>query len=273
MLPLPVNSIFSSANSPKQSLNRCRTLSRPTPPPAGVFRESAVINPPPSSLTSIDRLVRPPLFDGLQRLQNKLREDEHLALAEERMLPDEESFIQSIIDELAAFTREAACRGHRRSGSATPRRSGWCAASSPCCRACRRGCDTACSPSRRPIRPGSASPARGRTHHRTWQDYGQCSVAIKVMGVEGPKSGRRRERHPGSDPRLAGELRDPEQSRRSAAERWVRAKAPLGYLLNQPGRHLLHLAMQLLYSPMHTSPDTAAGADDTGGFPLLKCLS
>ena len=36
-------------------------------------------------------------------------------------------------------------------------------------------------------------------------------------------------------------------------QRWVRAKAPLGYFV-QPNRHLLHAIMQLLYSPMHTSP-------------------
>src|SRR6266436_625684 len=37
---------------------------------------------------------------------NVRREDEHLALAEERMLPGEEQYTQEIIDELAKFTRE-----------------------------------------------------------------------------------------------------------------------------------------------------------------------
>jgi hypothetical protein len=37
-------------------------------------------------------------------------------------------------------------------------------------------------------------------------------------------------------------------------QRWLRAKAPLGYLFNPIGSHWLHLAMQLLYSPMHSNP-------------------
>ena len=53
-----------------------------------------------------DRRLRPPLFDFAQKLQNARREDEHLALAEERMLPGEEQYTQEIIDELTKFTRE-----------------------------------------------------------------------------------------------------------------------------------------------------------------------
>lgn len=37
-------------------------------------------------------------------------------------------------------------------------------------------------------------------------------------------------------------------------QRWVRAKAPIGYAIAPGDSHLLHLAMQLLYSPMHSSP-------------------
>jgi hypothetical protein len=37
-------------------------------------------------------------------------------------------------------------------------------------------------------------------------------------------------------------------------QRWVRAKAPLGYAIAPGDSHLLHLAMQLLHSPMHSNP-------------------
>src|SRR5262249_40408200 len=47
-----------------------------------------------------DRWLRPPLFAMAQKLQNWRREDEGLAIAEERLLPDEEQYIQAIIDEL-----------------------------------------------------------------------------------------------------------------------------------------------------------------------------
>ena len=53
-----------------------------------------------------DRWLRPPLFALAQRLQNLRRKDEGLALVEERLLPNEEQYIQAIIDELKAFTRE-----------------------------------------------------------------------------------------------------------------------------------------------------------------------
>jgi hypothetical protein len=37
-------------------------------------------------------------------------------------------------------------------------------------------------------------------------------------------------------------------------QRWVRAKAPLAYFGNPFDSHLLHVVMQLLYSPMHANP-------------------
>jgi len=37
-------------------------------------------------------------------------------------------------------------------------------------------------------------------------------------------------------------------------QRWVRAKAPLAYAINPGDSHLLHLFMQLLYSPVHANP-------------------
>jgi hypothetical protein len=85
------------------------------------------------------------------------------------------------------------------------------------------------------------------------EDLGQCSVGIKVMGVEGPKLME--------DERTTQDLIlvspasfvTPNIRENAKMQRWVRAKAPLGYFV-QPNRHLLHAIMQLLYSPMHTSP-------------------
>jgi hypothetical protein len=37
-------------------------------------------------------------------------------------------------------------------------------------------------------------------------------------------------------------------------QRWVRANAPIGYAIKPGDSHLLHLFMQLLYSPMHANP-------------------
>jgi hypothetical protein len=37
-------------------------------------------------------------------------------------------------------------------------------------------------------------------------------------------------------------------------QQWVRAKAPLAYAINPGDSHLIHLFMQMLYSPMHANP-------------------
>jgi hypothetical protein len=86
------------------------------------------------------------------------------------------------------------------------------------------------------------------------EDLGQCSVAIKLMGVDGPKFM--------DDERSTQDLIlvspasfvTPNIRENAKLQRWVRAKAPLGYFLNPISRHPLHAMMQLLYSPMHTSP-------------------
>ncbi len=86
------------------------------------------------------------------------------------------------------------------------------------------------------------------------EDLGQCSVAIKLMGVEGAKLME--------DERATQDLIlvspasfvTPDIRENAALQRWVRAKAPLGYFLNPFGRHPLHLGMQLLYSPMQSNP-------------------
>jgi hypothetical protein len=46
-----------------------------------------------------DRWLRPPLFAMAQKLQNQRREDEGLAIAQERLLPDEEQYTQAITRE------------------------------------------------------------------------------------------------------------------------------------------------------------------------------
>ena len=53
-----------------------------------------------------DRRLRAPLFEAAQRVHNSLRTDDHLALAEEQELPDEDRYTAEIIDEISKFTRE-----------------------------------------------------------------------------------------------------------------------------------------------------------------------
>ena len=83
---------------------------------------------------------------------------------------------------------------------------------------------------------------------------GQCSVAIKLMGVSGPKL--MEDERDTQDLILVSPASfvTPDIKENAKLQRWVRAKAPLSYFANPFSRHPLHLAMQLLYSPMQSSP-------------------
>ena len=86
------------------------------------------------------------------------------------------------------------------------------------------------------------------------EDLGQCSVGIKLMGVEGPML--LDDEHATQDLILVSPASfvTPNIRENAKLQRWVRAKAPVGYAINPGDSHLLHLAMQLLYSPMHANP-------------------
>jgi len=200
-----------------------------------------------------DRWLRPPLFAALQALQNARRPDEHLALAQERELPGEEQLIQDTIDELVAFTREnwlpggaqrfgntktfGVLRGtlivlpglpdHARRGFLAQSRSfpAWVRFSGP----------------------GPYAPP-------DLEDYGQCSVGIKLMDVPGPKLLDDEQRTQDLLLVSPASFVTPDIRENAKLQRWVRAKAPLGYAINPGDTHLLHLVMQLLYSPVHANP-------------------
>ena len=201
-----------------------------------------------------DRWLRPPLFAALQGLQNARRPDEHLAIAAERELPDEEQLIQDIIDELVAFTREnwlpggaqrfgntktfGVLRGELTVLPGLPER-------------LRHGIFAEPRPFPAWVRfsgPGPYAPP-------DLEDYGQCSVGIKVMGVPGPKLIEDEQEtqdlilvSPASfvTPEHPGERQAPAVGAGQGAAR----ATPI----NPGDTHLLHLAMQLLYSPIHANP-------------------
>jgi hypothetical protein len=200
-----------------------------------------------------DRWLRPPLFELAQAVQNAHRKDEHLGIAEERQLPDEECFLREVIEELSKFTRENWLPGsaqrfgntktfgvlraeftvlpdlpdHLRHGLFAEERTfpAWVRFSGP----------------------GPYAPA-------DLEDLGQCSVGIKVIGVPGPKL--MADETSTQDLILVSPASfvTPDIRENATLQRWVRAKAPLGYAINPFDSHLLHMFMQLLYSPMHANP-------------------
>jgi hypothetical protein len=200
-----------------------------------------------------DRWLRPPLFDFAQWLQNRRRTDEGLRLAEERLLPDEEKYVQDIIDELKAFTRENWLPGSAQRFGNTKTFGvlrAELAVLPDIPEGLRHGLFATEAVYPAWVRfsgPGPYAPP-------DLEDFGQCSVGIKVMGVPGPKLL--------DDERNTQDLImvspasfvTPNIRENAKMQHWVRAKAPLVYAIRPGNSHLLHLFMQLLYSPMHANP-------------------
>jgi hypothetical protein len=200
-----------------------------------------------------DRWLRPPLFAFLQWLQNRRRPDEGLGLAEERLLATEDQDIQTVIDELKMFTREnwlpggaqrfgntktfGVLRGEFRVLDGLPQN-------------LRHGLFAAPATYPAWVRfsgPGPYAPP-------DLEDLGQCSVGIKVMDVKGPKLLDDEQRTQDLILVSPASFVTPDIHENAKMQRWVRAKAPIVYAIKPGDTHLLHLLMQLLYSPMHANP-------------------
>jgi hypothetical protein len=200
-----------------------------------------------------DRWLRPPLFALTQGLRNARREDEGLKLAEERELFDEAALIQSIIDELRAFTRENWLPGAAQRFGNTKTHG------------VVRGELTVLPDLPVHLRHGLfAEPAT----YRAWvrfsgpgpyappdiDDYGQCSVGIKVMGVPGPKLLDDEQATQDLILVTPASFVTPDIRANTHLQRWVRVKADFVHFLDPTDPHLLDMVEQALWSPMHTSP-------------------
>ena len=200
-----------------------------------------------------DQVLRPPLFAAAQALLNATRRDEGLALAEEKLLDDEERYTREIIDEIAKFMRENWLPGAvQRFGNTKTygvvRASFKVPADLPA--HLRHGIFAEPATFSAWVRlagPGPYAPP-------DLQDYGQCSIGIKLMGVDGPKLI--------DDERATQDLIlvspasfvTPDVRENSKLQRHVRAKRSVFYFVNPFDTHLLASAMQFLYSPVHSSP-------------------
>jgi hypothetical protein len=200
-----------------------------------------------------DRWFRGPLFAAAQGFQNLFRHNEHLELGQEKLLPDEERHVQAMIDEITKFIRENWLPGGvQRFGNTKTfgilKAELTVAEDLPL--NLRRGLFT--QPGTYPAWVRFSGP--GPYAPPDIEDLGQCSVAIKVLGVPGDKL-MPDEAHT-QDLILVSPASfvTPNIRENADMQRWVRAKAPLVYALKPWGSHFLHLIMQLLYSPMHANP-------------------
>jgi hypothetical protein len=202
---------------------------------------------------AFDRWLRPPVFALLQWLQNRRRPDEGLGLAEERLMEGEEQDIQLVIDELKAFTREnwlpgAAQRFGNTKTFGVVRGEFTVLDGLP--ENLRHGLFAAPGAFPAWVRfsgPGPYAPP-------DLEDLGQCSVGIKVMGIDGPKLLDDERRTQDLILVSPASFVTPNIHENAKMQHWVRAKAPLVYAIKPGDTHLLHLLMQLLYSPMHANP-------------------
>ena len=200
-----------------------------------------------------DRSLRPPLFSAAQALLNLRRPDEHLEIAEEKQLDGEDRIIREMTDEMAAFMRENWLPGGvQRFGNTKTF-------------GVVRGEFTVLPDLPERLRHGVFAQPRtfpawvrfsgpGPYAPPDVEDLGQCSVAIKVMGVPGPKLMADESETQDFIMVSPASFVTPDIRENAKLQRWVRAKAPLVYALNPFDSHVLHMFMQLLYSPMHANP-------------------
>lgn len=200
-----------------------------------------------------DQIVRPTLFAALQKLLNLTRRDEGLRLAEEQLLEDEERYTREIIDEIAKFMRENWLPGGVQ----------------------RFGNTKTYGVVRAEFKVLPDLPAHLRhgvlatpTTFKAWvrfagpgpyappdlQDYGQCSIGIKLVGVPGPKLMEDERQTQDLILVSPASFVTPNVRENAKLQRHVRAQRSAIYFVNPFDTHLLAAAMQFLYSRVHSSP-------------------
>lgn len=202
---------------------------------------------------ALDAIFREPLARVLQVLINLRRPDEGLALAEERLLPGEDAFLDSIIRDMAAYMRaHYAPGGFQRAGNTKTHGilrgeftvrpdlpSEW-----------RHGVFAEPRTFRAWVRfagPGPASPP-------DIEEVGVLSIGVKLMGVPGPKlldDERFTQDFTGIS---APTFTTPDVRENAKLQAASLRGTPLFYFINPFDSHLLDGLMQGLWARTQTSP-------------------
>jgi hypothetical protein len=200
-----------------------------------------------------DRLLRGPLTTLTTFLINLKRKDEGLAIAEERIQPDEEASVQTIIDQFDAQMRRLWKPGHVERGGNTKTHG------------VVRGELTIRDDLPEHMRRGIFAEPRT---YRAWvrfsgpgpyvtadiDDVGFMSISVKLLGVPGPKLL--------DDERATQDLFGvstptfvtPDTKANAQLQRWSYRNASLFYFANLRNSHILDSVMQLLWTKTQTSP-------------------
>jgi hypothetical protein len=202
---------------------------------------------------AFDRVLREPLGRLIQHEINRRRKDEGLGLAEEKPLPDEEKYVQEIIDEMAAQMRNhfQPVRYERGGNSKT--------------HGLVRGTFTVGDDVPSHMRHGIFARPRsfpawvrysgpGPDVPHDIDDVGFGSMTIKLMGVEGPKLL--------DDEKLTQDLLcvstptfvTPDSRANAGLQKWSTREMQVFYFLNPKDHHLLDFLMQGLWTGTQYNP-------------------
>jgi hypothetical protein len=200
-----------------------------------------------------DALFQRPLTGLVQLLINARRRNEQLAIAEERLLANEDAITRAIIEQMARFTREhyphgGALRAGNTKTHGVVRGSFEVRRDLP--PALRVGLFR--EPRAYPAWVRFAGP--GPLAPPDVEDAGILSIGIKVMGVDGPKlldDERATQDFTGIS---APTFTTPNVIENVKLQRWIGAGTPVFYFINPLDSHLLDALMQGLYARTQANP-------------------
>jgi hypothetical protein len=200
-----------------------------------------------------DLLFREPIAGLVQAIIRRRREEESLGVAEERPLPDEEKFLETIIAEMSAYMRAHYTPGHFERAGNTKTHGvvrGEFLVKDDLPVEVRQGIFAGPRRFRAWVRfggPGPASPP-------DIDDIGILSIGIKLMGVPGPKLLDDERSTQDFTAISAPTFTTPDTRENAKLQAWIRRGAPLFYFLNPFDSHLLDGVMQGLWAKTQSSP-------------------
>jgi hypothetical protein len=202
---------------------------------------------------ALDLIFQEPLARGLQFLTNLWRDREILRLAEERKLPDEEAYLDSIISEMATHMRQLYQPGSFQRGGNTKTHG------------VVRGEFTVRGDLPAPYRHGVFAEPRtfsawvrfsgpGPAPPADIDDVGVLSIGIKLMGVPGQKLLDDEKFTQDFTGITTPIFTTPDVKENAKLQARSRAGVPLFYFISPGDSHLLDALMQGLWARTHTSP-------------------
>jgi hypothetical protein len=207
----------------------------------------------PSFRPLFNRVLREPIAATVQALINLRRPNEHLAIAAERLLPNEEAIADAITEQMALFIK-----AHY--GPGTAQRAG-----NTKTYGVVRGEFTVLPDLPPHLRQGLFAQPRtypawvrfagpGPLAPPDMEDNGVLSIGIKVMGVEGEKLLDDEKMTQDFTGISAPTFTTPNVVENLKLQRLVAAGTPVLYFINPFDSHLLDAVMQGLWSQTQTSP-------------------